>query len=200
MPTFSYKDYARLIDDTVENIRSLSTSKGGEYAGDQDRLANFRRNGVQLGLPMETIWAVYYNKHHDAVMQYIQDLNSGKDRVRLEPISGRIDDMLTYLILFKAMLVERSELKLSDDPLPSTSPSGNLFVDCPHDDDGNPIGPNRFRSPALCDYPLGADGNPVGQKQFILDAVKTYRDGVAADEAEHKQAPRVKPTLPDDYS
>ena len=54
--------------------------------------------------------------------------------------------------------------------------------------------------PASCDCPLGADGNPVGPRQFILDAVKTYRDGVAADEAEHKQAPRVKPTLPDDYS
>ena len=106
MPVFSHADYARLLDETIQQVKSLSKIKGGEYAGDLDRLANFRRNGVQLGLPMETIWAIYYNKHHDSVMQYISDLNNAVSRVRAEPISGRIDDMITYLILFKAMLQE----------------------------------------------------------------------------------------------
>lgn len=109
MKSFSQEQYARLIDTTVEKIQQLSKLKGGEYAGDNDRLANFRRNGEALGLSMETIWAVYYNKHHDAVMQFVQDLNTGKKRDRMEPIDGRVDDMIVYLILFKAMLQERSE-------------------------------------------------------------------------------------------
>lgn len=105
---FSHKEYDRVIEQSMSEIVKLGSLKGGEYAGDTDRLANFRRNGIQLALPMETVWAVYYNKHHDAVMQFIQDLNSGKKRDRLEGIEGRVDDMLTYLILFKCMLVERN--------------------------------------------------------------------------------------------
>ena len=112
MPKFSHADYEILVQNTIQEIGGLSKLKGGEYAGDYDRLANFRRNGVQVNVPMETCWAIYYNKHHDAVMQYVHDLNSGKSRVRMEPIAGRIDDMIVYLILFKAMLVERGELEI----------------------------------------------------------------------------------------
>lgn len=107
MAAVSYDDFARVIQSTMEKIENLNRLKGGEYAGDNDRLANFRRNGIQLGLPMETVWAIYYNKHHDAVMQFISDMNSGKLRARAEPIQGRVDDMILYLLLFKAMLEER---------------------------------------------------------------------------------------------
>jgi len=106
---FAHSEYQGLVESTIENINRLSKLKGGEYAGDVDRLANFRRNGETLGLPMEVIWAVYYAKHHDAVIQYINDLVAGKKRERLEPISGRLDDMIVYCILFKAMLIERGE-------------------------------------------------------------------------------------------
>ena len=106
---FPHAKYNEIVKSTVAEIEKLGALKGGEYAGDNDRLANFRRNGVQLDLPMETVWATYYNKHHDAVMQYIRDLRNGKSRDRLEPIDGRVDDMLTYLILFKCMLDERRE-------------------------------------------------------------------------------------------
>ena len=103
---FLHSDYDRIVEQTIEEIKKLGKLKGGEYAGDTDRLANFRRNGTQVGLPMETIWAIYYNKHHDSVMQFIKDQRDGKSRDRLEPIAGRVDDMITYLILFKCMLAE----------------------------------------------------------------------------------------------
>lgn len=105
---FSYKDYDRVIETAVSEIKKLGTLKGGEYAGDTDRLANFRRNGRNLGLNMETVWAVYAGKHWDALQQFIQDMEKGKTRERLEPIEGRVDDLLVYLILFKCMLVERT--------------------------------------------------------------------------------------------
>lgn len=105
---FPSAEYALLVKQTVDQINKLSTLKGGEYAGDDDRLANFRRNGERLGLPMETIWAVYAAKHWDAVMQFIQDQNTGKTRERMEPLEGRLDDIIVYCILFKAMLKERA--------------------------------------------------------------------------------------------
>ena len=106
---FSHDKYQEIVESTIENINRLGKLKGGEYAGDTDRLANFRRNGDNLGLPMEVIWAVYAAKHWDAVLQYINDLRTGKERERLEPLSGRLDDIIVYCILFKCMLAERGE-------------------------------------------------------------------------------------------
>ena len=54
-----------------------------------------------------TIWAIYAAKHWDAIMQYCSDFNVGIDRPRMEPLSSRCDDLIVYLILFKAMLIER---------------------------------------------------------------------------------------------
>lgn len=107
MPKFSHTEFNELIDETVLNIRQLSDLKGGEYAGDFDRLANFRRNGDNLGVAMEVIWYVYTAKHWDAIAQYVRDLSEGKSRQRLETLSGRFDDLIVYAILGKAMLAER---------------------------------------------------------------------------------------------
>jgi uncharacterized Zn finger protein (UPF0148 family) len=98
-----------LLQSSEKKIRSLSVLKGGEYSGDSDRLANFRRNAQNLDLLPEQIWAVYAGKHWDSLMQYIKDLGTGKARTRSEPLSGRADDLIVYLLLFKAMLEERNE-------------------------------------------------------------------------------------------
>lgn len=103
---FSHDRWAALVEASFEQIKSLATKKGGEYSGDDDRLLNFRRNGAALGLPMETVWAVYAGKHWDAIQQFIKDQRNGRERERLEPIAGRVDDLLVYLLLFKAMLEE----------------------------------------------------------------------------------------------
>lgn len=106
---YDHARYDELVKQTVDMIIQLGKEKGGEYAGDRDRLANFRRNGDALGLPMETIWRVYAGKHWDAVTQYIVDIQQGKTRPRMESIAGRVDDLIVYLILFKAMVDERGQ-------------------------------------------------------------------------------------------
>jgi hypothetical protein len=105
---FSYAQYEELMNLTFEKCRELGKLKGSEYSGDLDRLANFRRNGLKLQLPMEVIWAVYAAKHWDAIAQYIEDIRKDKKRDRLETIEGRIDDLIVYLVLFKCMVYERT--------------------------------------------------------------------------------------------
>lgn len=104
---YTHAQYDKLVKATVEQIYKLSKLKGGEYAGDHDRLANFRRNALEAELPMETIWRVYTAKHWDAIMQYEKDIRQGKTRQRAEGIAGRLDDLIVYAILFKAMVEER---------------------------------------------------------------------------------------------
>lgn len=108
-PVYLHSEYQALVNKTVEAIQQLSEQKGGEYAGDVDRLANFRRNADNLGLLMEQIWAVYAGKHWDAIQQYVKDLGEGKTRPRMEPIQGRMDDLIVYLILMKAITEEREK-------------------------------------------------------------------------------------------
>jgi len=105
---FPHVAWTKLVDQTFDEITKLATLKGGEYSGDVDRLANFRRNGVDCGLPMETVWRVYAGKHWDSITQFVKDLQAGKTRERLESLEGRADDLIVYLILFKAMLMERN--------------------------------------------------------------------------------------------
>lgn len=97
----------QIVTPTFQRVVDLGIKKGGEYSGDDDRLANFRRNGANLDLPMETVWAVYAGKHWDAIMQFVKDDRNGIERERLENIAGRVDDLITYALLFKAMLDER---------------------------------------------------------------------------------------------
>jgi hypothetical protein len=105
-----------LISETMKVVTELNHLKGGEYAGDDDALANFRRNALALGITMETCWAVYAGKHWDALQQWIKDLNTGKKRERMEGIEGRIDDLITYLILFKGIHRERMDAGNLDKP------------------------------------------------------------------------------------
>lgn len=109
MKKFSHERYNELVSNTFDTIRELGRLKGGEYSGDVDRLANFRRNGEAQGLPMQAILGVYAAKHWDAIMQFIKDINTGTTRERMEPITGRVDDLIVYLLLFKAMCEEEAE-------------------------------------------------------------------------------------------
>lgn len=108
-PYYPIPRYNEIVEDTIEKIKSLGVLKGGEYAGDQDRLANFRRNAERWGMTMEQCWGIYVSKHYDAIVQYVQDLAAGKVRERAEPLAGRVDDIIVYMLLFKALLDERGE-------------------------------------------------------------------------------------------
>lgn len=106
---FSHQQWDALLTETIASIRELSTIKGGEYAGDFDRLANFRRNAAMLDLSMEQVWRVYAGKHWDSITQWIKDRSAGQDRPRSEPMLGRVDDLIVYGILLKAMMIEAEE-------------------------------------------------------------------------------------------
>lgn len=112
MTQYTNQQWEALLETTIDKIKSLAKNKGGEYSGDSDRLANFRRNAEALGLCPEVVWAVYAGKHWDALQTYVKDLSTGLQRVRSEPLDGRVDDLLVYLLLFKAML-EESRVQVS---------------------------------------------------------------------------------------
>lgn len=83
----------------------LSKTKGQEYAGSDDALANFRRIGAQLGLPPQVVLWVYLGKHIDAIASYVRNGHVLSE----EPITGRIDDAILYLILLRLLVDDTGE-------------------------------------------------------------------------------------------
>src|SRR5258708_37288827 len=63
LPMYSQDRWDRLLDSTIAKIKSLAKLKGGEYSGDTDRLANFRRHASALGLSQDHVSAVYAGKN-----------------------------------------------------------------------------------------------------------------------------------------
>lgn len=113
-PHFPNSKLSELMDETFNKAIELRVKKGAEYAADHvdDSLANFRRNAKDTSVSMEVCWRIYAGKHWDAINQYVRDADKSYfTRERMEPIEGRIDDLIVYLILFKAMIIERIETR-----------------------------------------------------------------------------------------
>ena len=100
-------EFEAIVRETLTTVLKLGKVKGSEYSGDDDRLLNFRRNGRKLRVPAELVLMVYAGKHWDSLVQYAADIAEGKQRERSEPIEGRIDDLILYMLLYKCMYREK---------------------------------------------------------------------------------------------
>jgi len=94
--------FIEFLRHTYENLLDLTRTKGLEYASSQNAFANFEGIAADIQLPREKILWVYFTKHLYSIRNY---LNGGTSS---EPIAGRIDDAILYLVLLKAMLTEGS--------------------------------------------------------------------------------------------
>lgn len=102
-------EFAKMMETTFTALNALQALKGGEYASESDKLANFKEAGKRLSTLPEQVLLVYLDKHYASICNFVRDLAAHKNRPRSEPIEGRVDDMIVYLLLFKALLAERKE-------------------------------------------------------------------------------------------
>lgn len=94
-----------ILTQTHIELMALARTKGVEYSGTEDKLANFKSLGRELGLDPKVVLWVYLQKHLNAVRSY-----ATTNAVRsTEPIRGRIRDAQLYLALLEALIVEDSE-------------------------------------------------------------------------------------------
>lgn len=102
------------IDAMLHECIKTMASKGAEYTvGSRDRLANFRGVAADVGIEMEKAWYVFFNKHLRALQSYIKNGCVVKSN---EPISGRIMDLIVYLLLFHKMSMEIERERAKDIP------------------------------------------------------------------------------------
>ncbi len=95
-------EFKKLRDEFIRDTFSLSDNKRIEYTeGNQDDnvLWNFENIAHLVNIEPLQVLSVYYQKHSSSINNYFKD---GKEYS--EPIEGRIQDMINYLILMVAML------------------------------------------------------------------------------------------------
>jgi len=92
------------MDAHYAQITQINRTKGHDYAGDDDALANFKQAGEKLGLRPEQIWGVYADKHWSAVMTFVKEGD-----VKSEPIEGRIHDVILYCFLLLGLIEEKKK-------------------------------------------------------------------------------------------
>ena len=64
-------DFDEHVDAMVKRTADLLIRKGAEYAGDGDRLANFKRNADKNGQTVLESWQTYWGKHVDSINSYM---------------------------------------------------------------------------------------------------------------------------------
>ena len=97
-------EFEVLFADTVVELGNLLHVKGGEYSDNTDRLSNFHRGAALTSIQPLTVLFVYMSKHYDAVATYIRDQETGFERVRSEPIEGRLYDLMNYCLFALAII------------------------------------------------------------------------------------------------
>jgi hypothetical protein len=93
-------EFTELLNGTFKRLMDLTATKGREYANSDDQLANFRRLSVTLGISSEAVCFTYLAKHLDSIQSHLRC----PEKPLSEPIAGRIDDAILYLVLLKALI------------------------------------------------------------------------------------------------
>lgn len=91
-------DFETFADKFMEEQRAILKAKGADYAGNNDRLSNFKEVAKLLGTKPEHEWGTYALKHVFAILSWIRT-----GHVESEGLRGRFLDLANYAILGAAL-------------------------------------------------------------------------------------------------
>ncbi len=100
-------EFRALLEEEFERIRVLNKTKGADYRrGEDDAFANFKRTATSLGLTPQQVWAVYANKHWDAILNYCR-----QGQTESEAIEDRLRDVILYSLLLLGHVLEAADVQ-----------------------------------------------------------------------------------------
>lgn len=117
------EQFSILATQMFASMEKLLKVKGGEYAGSEDRLGNFKRGALLTGATPLQVAFIYASKHYDSIATYVRDQAAGVSRERSESMAGRFDDLANYCLLMKAIVAEDGMANVVE-VAPSWMPAG----------------------------------------------------------------------------
>lgn len=94
-----YDEMTELIESEFARIREIRETKGKEYAGEEDTLADFKEVAREAGVNELQVWLTYVKKHQRAIDTFVRE-----GAVKSEAIEGRIRDVIVYHLLLLGLL------------------------------------------------------------------------------------------------
>lgn len=95
------REREKLIKELLDKCLKLRQTKGIEYSNSDDINANFKA-GEKLGLTPEQTCMVYALKHYQSIEYYVKN-----QKYLSEPIEGRIQDLVNYLLILYSLLRDK---------------------------------------------------------------------------------------------
>ena len=102
----NHKKFNWIVQQQLDNCKSLLITKGVEYqAGDTDVLHNFKIAGRVRGITPEQALLGMELKHYVSIMDIVNNIETTLPT--LEKLDEKITDEINYLLLLKALIIER---------------------------------------------------------------------------------------------
>lgn len=98
------KEFLELREKLNLFCEHIMLEKGKVYTRDSgDKLANFKRTALEVGVSPQMVWAIFFKKHLDALMYFVQSGVEGP-----EGIESNIADARNYLDLLYGIIKEQT--------------------------------------------------------------------------------------------
>lgn len=104
-------EFSKVLKDTSDKIVSVLGTKADEYAFAGDRLSNFKRAAQIMNSTPEKALLSFVTKHITSIFDMVDSL-PGKD-FPMELWGEKIIDIINYMILLRALCVERIEKQIN---------------------------------------------------------------------------------------
>ena len=99
--------FNEVLNSRLDKIKTVLAKKAGEYVKADDRLYNFRRASKVFGVTDIEALSGMMAKHLVSILDIIDDAKVGKyPSIALR--DEKIGDMINYLILLEAMLIDNT--------------------------------------------------------------------------------------------
>ena len=109
------KKFEKLSRELLDKAEATLFKKAGEYASNDDRLANFRQPTSMLNISPAEVCLMYQMKHIGSVAKIAKESSQGILPSK-ELLQEKCQDMLNYTLLFYATVTEMIEAQESSKP------------------------------------------------------------------------------------
>ena len=103
-------EFREVLNNTFEKSSNVLDSKRAEYTPEADRLANFKTSAALQNVDPITALGGMLAKHTVSVHDYISREEKGEE-FTLEQWDEKIIDVINYMILLRALIIERESQK-----------------------------------------------------------------------------------------
>lgn len=102
------KERESLVDNIFNEIKHIFDTKGADYAGSEDVLANFKEEAERLGLSPFQVLMIYKNKHERSINSAVKR-NPDKPERKGESIQESVLDSIVYNILLLGLFADKQK-------------------------------------------------------------------------------------------